>query len=630
MKATGFLSEMDRYLFGHGTHYEIYKKLGSHPVKVGKKTGIYFAVWAPNAKSVSLVGNFNSWDISRHRMTPIPESGIFEIFTDDIELGEIYKYAIRTADDRIIYKADPYANAAEYRPGTASIVTDLTGIRWSDSKWLEKRTKKNPLETPISVYEVHLGSWKKHRDECGSWYFTYKELASEITDYVKEMGYTHVELMGILEHPLDASWGYQVTGYYAPTSRYGTPEDFAYFVNYLHNNGIGVILDWVPAHFPKDAHGLAEFDGKPVYEYADSKKSEQPQWGTIIFDYGRNQVRNFLIANALFWVEQFHIDGLRAGAVDAILYLDYAKKNREHATNIHGGNENLEAIEFLKHLNSIMQSRNPGVLMIAEDGNSWPTATASLKDGGLGFTFKWNTGWTHDVLDYMKYDPYFRQFNHVSMTKNIADTNTEHFMLSISHDDVVRAKGSMYQKMPGDKKSSLSNLRLAYTYLMGQPGKKLLFMGQDFGQDSEWDEEHQLDWFVQYDSQHIQLHNFFRDLQMIYKKYSCMHTDTEPLSGFEWINKDDNKRSIFSFIRTAPKSGTNLLFVLNFTPVAYPKYAVGVPKKGKYTLILDETRGYIDKPSENDILIPEKSLCDNRPYRLSYALPAYGIAIFKY
>lgn len=629
MKATGFLSEMDRYLFGHGTHYEIYKKLGSHPVKIGKKTGIYFAVWAPNAKSVSLVGNFNSWNISKHCMTPIPESGIFEIFTNQIEPGEIYKYAIRTADDRIIYKADPYANAAEYRPGTASIVTDLTGIRWTDSKWLEKRIKRNPLEMPISIYEVHPGSWKKHRDEYGSWYFSYKELASELADYVKEMGYTHVKLMGILEHPLDASWGYQVTGYYAPTSRYGTPEDFAYLVNYLHHNGIGVILDWVPAHFPKDAHGLAEFDGKPVYEYADSKKSEQPQWGTKIFDYGRNQVSNFLIANALFWVEQFHIDGLCSGALDSILYLDYAKKNQEHATNIHGGNENLEAIEFLKHLNSIMQKRNPGILMIAEDAHSWSKTTASVKDGGLGFTLKWNTGWTHDTLDYLKYDPYFRQFNHASMTKNISAQSSEHAMLTISHNDVARKKGSLYQQMPGDKASSLSNLRLAYTYLIGQPGKKLLFMGQDFGQDSEWDEEHQLDWFVQYDSQHISLHNFFRDLQTIYKKYSCMYNDTKPLSGFEWINQDDNKRSIFSFIRTS-KSGTNLLFVLNFTPVAYPKYAVGVPKKGNYTLILDEKRGYIPKPAEDDIYTPQKSLCDNRPYRLNYALPAYGIAIFKY
>ena len=630
MKATGFLSEMDRYLFGHGTHYEIYKKLGSHPTTIGDKTGIYFSVWAPNAKAISLVGNFNNWDIAKHRMTPIPESGIFEIFTDDIEIGEIYKYAIRTADDRIIYKADPYANFAEYRPGTASIVADLSTIRWSDSKWLEKRKGKNPLEAPVSIYEVHPGSWKKHRDEHGSWYFTYRELASELVSYVKEMGYTHVELIGIPEHPLDASWGYQVTGYYAPTSRYGTPEDFAYLINYLHKHGIGVILDWVPAHFPKDAHGLIEFDGKPVYEYADPLKSEQPEWGTRIFDFGRNQVRNFLIANALFWIEQFHVDGLRVDAVASMLYLDYGKHNQAHAFNIYGGNENLEAIELFKHLNSIMKKRNPGVMMIAEESTSWPKVTAPVEAGGLGFTFKWNMGWTNDFLEYMKYDPYFRQFNHNSMVHGITYADKEHFILPISHDEVVHQKGSMYQKMPGDKKSRIANLKLSYAYFMGHPGKKLLFMGQDFGQDSEWDEERQLDWYLQYDSQHRQLHQFFCDLQTIYKKYNCMYMDNRPLSGFQWINCNDNKRSIFSFIRTSPKAGTNLLFILNFTPVAYPQYAVGVPKKGKYSLILDESRGLIAKPEESDIIAAEKQLCDNHPYRLPYALPAYGIAIFKY
>ncbi|MDO5410920.1 MAG: 1,4-alpha-glucan branching protein GlgB [Lachnospiraceae bacterium] len=630
MKATGFLSEMDRYLFGHGTHYEIYKKLGAHPVKTGRKKGIYFAVWAPNAKTVSLVGNFNNWDISKHRMTPIPECGIFEILTNDIEIGEIYKYAIRTVDDRIIYKADPYANFSECRPGTASVVTDLSTISWSDKKWIEKRNKKSPLEMPVSIYEVHPGSWKKHRDEYGSWYFTYKELASELTSYVKEMGYTHVELIGIPEHPLDASWGYQVTGYYAPTSRYGTPEDFAYLVNYLHNNGIGVILDWTPAHFPKDAHGLADFDGQPVYEYADSLKSEHEEWGTKVFDYGRTQVCNFLIANALFWVEQFHIDGLRVDAVSSMLYLDYGRNNKAHAVNINGGNENLEAIELFKHLNSIMKKRNPGVMMIAEESTSWPKVTASPENGGLGFSFKWNMGWMHDYLEYMKYDPYFRQFNHNSMTFGITYADSENFILPISHDEVVHMKGSMYQKMPGDKKSRIANLKLAYTYFIGHPGKKLLFMGQDFGQDSEWDEERQLDWYLQYDPQHKQLQNFVHDLLSVYKKYNCMYSDYCHLSNFKWINADDSKRSIFSFVRRAPKSGTNLLFILNFTPVEYPDYAVGVPKKGKYTLLLDETRGLITKPSEKDIFTSVKEICDNEPYRLEYDLPAYGIAVFKY
>ncbi|MDD7388456.1 MAG: 1,4-alpha-glucan branching protein GlgB [Lachnospiraceae bacterium] len=612
MKATGFLSEMDRYLFGHGTHYEIYKKLGSHSVKIGKKTGIYFAVWAPDAKAVSLVGNFNNWDTSKHRMTPIPECGIFEIFTNDIEIGEIYKYAIRTADDRIIYKADPYANSSECRPGTASVVTDLSSIKWNDKKWLEKRGKKNSLEIPVAIYEVHPGSWKKHRDEHGSWYFTYRELASELTEYVKEMGYTHVELMGIPEHPLDASWGYQVTGYYAPTSRYGTPEDFAYMVNYLHNNGIGVILNWVPGHFPKDAHGLAEFDGKPVYEYADPAKAENSKWGTKVFDFGRNQVCNFLIANALFWVEQFHIDGLHMDSGSAL------------------AGDNQQAAEFFKHLNSMMHKRNPGVIMITGDSETNSNATDTVQNGGLGFDLKWNTKWMNDFLEYMKYDPYFRQFNHNSMISCVKDAEQNQIILPVSHDDVVHQKGSMYQKMPGDKKSRIANLKVAYTYLMGQPGKKLLFMGQDFAQDSEWDEERQLDWYLQYDPQHRQLQQLLHDLLLIYKKYSCLHADNRPYSGFEWINSTDNKRSIFSFIRTAPKSGTNLLFVLNFTPVSYPEYAVGVPKKCKYTLILDETRGLISKPDTTDIITPVKEICDGQSYRLSYSLPAYGIAVFKY
>lgn len=612
MKATGFLSEMDRYLFGHGTHYEIYKKLGSHSVKIGKKTGIYFAVWAPNAKSVSLVGNFNNWDVSKHRMTPIPGCGIFEIFTNDIEIGEIYKYAIRTADDRIIYKADPYANSSECRPGTASVVTDLSNIKWNDARWLEKRSKKDILNSPVSIYEVHPGSWKKHRDEHGSWYFTYRELAGELTEYVKEMGYTHVELMGIAEHPLDASWGYQVTGYYAPTSRYGTPEDFAFLVNHLHNNGIGVILNWVPAHFPRDAHGLAEFDGKPVYEYPDSSRGTNTKWGTKVFDYSKNQVCNFLIANALFWVEQFHVDGLHMDSISSMI------------------DEHPESIEFFKHLNSMMHKRNPGVMTIAGESISRSRVTEPVENGGLGFTFKWSTKWINNFLEYMKYDPYFRQFNHNSITSGITNSDADNIILPVSHDEVVHQKGSMYQKMPGDKKSRIDNLKVAYTYLMGQPGKKLLFMGQDFGQDSEWDEERQLDWYLQYDSRHRELHMLFRDLLSIYKKYSCMHMDNRPFSGFEWINSTDNKRSIFSFIRTAPKSGTNLLFVLNFTPAAYPEYAVGVPKKCKYTLLLDETRGMITKPVESDIITPIKEICDGKSYRLEYSLPAYGIAVFRY
>ena len=474
--ATGIISEMDRYLFGQGTHYEIYEKLGAHPMTLDGKRGVYFAVWAPHAASVSLVGDFNNWEPESHPMTLLETSGIYEIFVPGLKEGNLYKFAIVTQTGKLLFKADPYARSAEFRPGTASAVASDTPYKWSDSAWLQKRRTTNPREAAMSIYEVHLGSWRKKDREEKNGFYTYREAAVELAEYVKDMGYTHVELMGIAEHPFDGSWGYQVTGYYAPTSRYGTPEDFQYFVNYLHKKGIGVILDWVPAHFPRDAHGLADFDGQALYEYADPRKGEHPDWGTKVFDYGKHEVSNFLIANALYWVDKFHVDGLRVDAVASMLYLDYGRKDGEWIANQYGGNQNLEAIEFFRHLNSIMASRGQGAMVIAEESTAWPLVTHDPKDGGLGFTFKWNMGWMHDFLEYMKLDPYFRKFNHNKMTFGLTYFNSENFILVLSHDEVVHLKCSMINKMPGYFPDKFANLKAGYTYMMGHPGKKLLFM----------------------------------------------------------------------------------------------------------------------------------------------------------
>lgn len=627
MELTNFITETDCYLFGNGTHYEIYQKLGAHKMTYKGKEGIYFAVWAPHAKAVSLVGEFNDWNPDKTPMMPISTSGIFEIFTTKVKVGDLYKYAITTQSDDIIFKADPYATYAQLRPETASIVADISNLKWTDKKWIDKRQKTNWTTSPISIYEVHLGSWKHHED--GSWY-TYRELAKELTNYVKEMGYTHVELMGIAEHPFDGSWGYQVTGYYAPTSRYGTPKDFAYLIDQLHKKGIGVILDWVPAHFPKDAHGLADFDGQALYEYADTRKGEHPDWGTKIFDYSKTEVSNFLIANALYWVEKFHIDALRVDAVASMLYLDYGKQDGQWVANKYGGHENLEAIEFLKHLNSVMAERNKGASIIAEESTAWPKVTKSPEDGGLGFQFKWNMGWMHDFLDYVKVDPYFRKYNHNKMTFGMTYATSENFILVLSHDEVVHLKCSMLEKMPGLEGEKFANLKAAYTFFMGHPGKKLLFMGQDFAQRREWSEERELDWGLLEDFKHQDVHNYFKDLLKVYKKFSALYALDYDWDGFEWINCDDGDRSIFSFIRKSTKRGTKLLFVINFTPMERPDYCVGVPKKGKYIRILDTEHGFIDKPAKEETYIAKKEPCDNRDYRIEYPLPAYGAAIFKF
>ena len=574
----GVIGELDRYLFGEGRHYQLYHKLGAHPYTYRGQDGYYFAVWAPHAAAVSLVGDFNAWNPDATPMKPVADSGIYELFVPGLGVGQLYKFAITTHTGTILFKADPYAFSAEYRPGTASVTADIRGFKWNDSKWMESRAGTDPVKAPISIYEVHLGSWKKKNRPEKDGYYTYMEAAHELADYVLEMGYTHVELMGIAEHPYDGSWGYQVTGYFAPTSRYGTPTEFMYFVNYLHKKGIGVILDWVPAHFPKDAHGLADFDGQALYEYADPRKGEHPDWGTKVFDYAKNEVSNFLIANALYWLDEYHIDGLRVDAVASMLYLDYGRQDGQWVPNKYGDNKNLEAIEFFKHLNSVIRGRKDGAIIIAEESTAWPNVTKNPEEDGLGFTFKWNMGWMHDFLEYMKLDPYFRKFNHNKMTFGITYCTSENFILVLSHDEVVHLKCSMINKMPGEYEDKFANLKVGYTFMLGHPGKKLLFMGQDFGQFHEWDEKVSLDWYLTKEPFHADLQNYVKGLLTLYHKYPALYRLDEEYDGFQWINANDGDRSIFSFIRRDETQKKNLLFICNFTPVDRDDYRVGVPR----------------------------------------------------
>ena len=620
-------TELDQYLFGQGTHYDIYRKLGAHPVKDGDEEGVYFAVWAPNAQGVSVIGEFNEWDEQANPMTKAGPIGVFETFVPGAKIGQLYKFFIIGMNGEHIYKADPYANEAELRPGTASRITDIRDFKWKDGTWMKNRQKFDETKNAMSIYEVHPGSWMKHpateEDEKG--FYNYRELAVKLAQYVKDMGYTHVELMGIAEHPFDGSWGYQVTGYYAPTSRYGTPQDFKYLVDYLHRQKIGVILDWVPAHFPKDAHGLANFDGTAVYEHADPRQGEHPDWGTKIYNYGRPEVKNFLIANALFWIEECHVDGLRVDAVASMLYLDYGKNDGQWVANKYGGNQNLEAIEFFKHLNTVVLGRNHGTVMIAEESTAWPKVTGKAEDDGLGFSLKWTMGWMNDFLEYMKLDPYFRKFNHNKMTFSMTYAYSEKYVLVISHDEVVHLKKSMLEKMPGELDDKFKNLKAAYTFMFCHPGKKLLFMGQEFGQLREWSEERELDWFLLGEEKHRDLKDFVKALLKMYRKYPALYgMDTDP-SGFEWINADDGDRSIYSFVRKSPTGRNNLLVICNFTPMDRPDYRVGVPKKKQYTQLLDENGMTAKK-----VFKAEKQECDNRPFSFAYPLPAYGVAIFQY
>ncbi len=628
------ITEMDRYLFGQGTHYEIYKLMGAHPTKQKGKDGVYFAVWAPRAQEVAVVGDFNGWDPNENIMKCDNDMGIYQLFIPGVKSGDLYKFCITSPSGELLYKADPYANYAEKRPGNASRVYDITNFKWNDSVWMKNRQNYDVNKNAMSIYEVHPGSWRKHpqneHDEDG--FYNYRELAHSLAEYVKDMGYTHVELMGIAEHPFDGSWGYQVTGYYAPTSRYGTPDDFQYFVNYMHKNKIGVILDWVPAHFPKDAHGLADFDGTPTYEYADPRKGEHPDWGTKVFDYEKNEVKNFLIANALFWMEQYHIDGLRVDAVASMLYLDYGRENGQWVPNKYGENKNLEAIEFFKHLNTVVLGRNKGTVMIAEESTAWPKVTAHPEEGGLGFSLKWNMGWMHDFLEYMKLDPYFRQYNHHKMTFSLTYAYSENYVLVLSHDEVVHLKCSMINKMPGLGQDKIENLKVGYSYMLGHPGKKLLFMGQEFGQYREWSEARELDWYLTAESSHRELRDYVKELLKMYKKYPALYATDHTEGAFEWINADDACRSIYSFIRKSPTGRNNLLFVINCTPVAREDYRVGVPKKKQYRLVLNSKDPKFggDVPVEKTVYMAQKKECDGREFSFAYPLPAYGVAVFTY
>ena len=619
-----FLTDTDKYLFGKGTHYEIYEKLGAHITEADGRKGVYFAVWAPNAAGICVVGDFNNWCGDNYEMRRHDDSGIFELFTENAHEGSLYKYLIYTKDGRMLYKADPYATYSQRRPDNASIVYDINRYQWNDGQWLAEEEKVAPTKKPMAIYEVHLGSWKKKDDGTPEGFLNYRESAVQLVDYMKYMGYTHIELMGIAEHPFNGSWGYQVTGYFAPTSRYGTPEDFMYFVDYLHQNGIGVILDWVPAHFPKDEHGLANFDGTPTYEYADSRKGEHPDWGTKIFDYGRTQVISFLISNALYWVEKFHVDGLRVDAVASMLYLDYGRNQGQWVPNKYGGNGNLEAMDFFRHLNSVMRSRNPRAITIAEESTAWPGITASEEEGGLGFTFKWNMGWMHDFLEYMKLDPYFRSNNHNKMTFAMTYAYSENFILVLSHDEVVHLKCSMINKMPGEYEDKFANLKVGYTFMMGHPGKKLLFMGQDFGQWAEWSEAKSLDWHLTNENMHRDLQKYVKSLLSIYNRYkACYELDQDP-EGFEWMDPDDYTRSIYSFVRKTMDGRDSILYVCNFTPVARPDFRVGVPCPGRYTLLLNE------KCEEGTEYIAEKIPTDRMEYSIPLPLAPYGTAIIKF
>ena len=634
MPDTRFITEFDQYLFGQGTHYDLYNKLGAHPMTVDEEEGVYFAVWAPNAEEVSIVGDFNEWDENATPMERLEPLGIYEIFLSGIQVGDIYKYCITTKSGDRILKADPYGFQAELRPNNASIVTDISDFKWHDSRWMKKREKFDAKKNPMFVYEVHPGSWKKHEqtEEDVDGFYNYRELAHELVTYVKDMGYTHVELMGIAEHPFDGSWGYQVTNYFAPTSRHGSPEDFQYFMDYMHEHNIGVILDWVPAHFPRDAFGLAEFDGTCLYEYADPRKGEHPDWGTKVFDYGKTEVCNFLICNALFWLEKYHVDGLRVDAVASMLYLDYGREDGQWVPNIYGGNENLEAIEFFKHLNTIVKKRNPGIVMIAEESTAWPKVTDQAEYGGLDFSLKWNMGWMHDFLEYMKLDPYFRKYNHTKMNFAMVYAYSENYMLVLSHDEVVHLKCSMIEKMPGSYGDKFKNLMAGYAFMTGHPGKKLLFMGQDFGQHREWSEKRELDWFLLDKEPNKNLKLFMKELLHLYKNNKCLYEyDCFP-EGFEWINADDGDRSIFSFVRHSASGKSNMLFVINFTPVERPDYRVGTTCRRKHTLVLNSDAKKFGgegrrRPKEYK---PVKKECDGRKYSISYKLPAYGVAIFKF
>lgn len=578
------ITKQDTEKFNAGIHYSIYDKLGAHPIKLNGVEGVLFAVWAPNALRVSVVGDFNGWDGRIYQMRRLWDSGIFEIFIPGVKEGDCYKYEIKAKSGLTFMKADPYAFGQQLRPESASVVRAIDGFAWEDETWMKNRAKVQSEDSPINVYEIYLGSFAK--PENGREYYNYRELAPKIIEYVKKMGYTHIELMPVMEHPLDASWGYQVIGYYAPTSRYGTAKDFMFFMNEMHKAGIGVILDWVPAHFPRDTHGLSGFDGTCLYEHQDPRQGCHPHWGTLIYNYGRPEVTNYLIANALYWVEQYHADGIRFDAVASMLYLDYGKNDGEWVANMYGGNENLEAIEMIKHLNSVMKKRNPGVLTIAEESTAFPKITGDLKDGGLGFDLKWNMGFMNDYLDYIKYDPYFRSHHHGELTFSMIYAYSEKFMLVFSHDEVVHGKATMVGKMPGERADKLAALRLTYGYMMTHPGKKALFMGQDFAEFDEWNENRRLQWELLQYPEHAGVAELVKDLNHLYQTYPALYSLDDSPEGFEWINNISADDCYLSFLRKSEEPEDTLLVVANFSGVAR-EITTGVPFEGKYKEILN-------------------------------------------
>ncbi len=584
------MTDFDCYIFGEGKNYKIYEKFGAHVESINGVTGTRFAVWAPDARSVSVVGSFNMWDGRLHTMRLLGPTGVYELFIPGVAEGGIYKYQITTRSGELVYKTDPYGNYAELRPGNASVVTSLEGYEWNDASYMKEHKKKTRdvrERNPMNIYEVHLGSWKKRIEDDDNGFYSYPELAQMLGDYLVEMEYTHVELMGIAEYPFDGSWGYQVGCYYAPTSRYGTPKDFMYFVDEMHRRGIEVILDWVPAHFPKDAHCLGNFDGKAVYEHPDRRRGEHPDWGTYIFDYGRKEVQNFLVANALFWIEKFHIDGLRVDAVASMLYLDYGKQDGDWLPNKDGGNEHYEAVEFLRHLNRVVEKDHPGAYIIAEESTAWPGVTSDTEKGGLGFSFKWNMGWMNDFLEYMKLDPYFKQFHHDQLCFSLSYHLSEKYILVLSHDEVVHGKCSLLNKMPGLTGDKYAALKAAFGFMYGHPGKKLLFMGQEFAQQREWSEKRSLDWYLMDEAPHRQIHQFIHDFNHLYKEYGALWYNDSDVMGFEWMDCARPETSTVAFVRRGKTKTKQLMFILNFTPVEHAKYSVKAPCKGKFTEILN-------------------------------------------
>ena len=623
------VSDYDKYLFGAGNHYEIYNKLGANICEINGTEGVSFAVWAPNAKSVSVIGSFNYWDGRSAQMRMLGNSGIWEIFIPGAAEFDRYKFRIKDRNNNVTDKSDPYGFYMEKRPQNASIVYDLGVYRWKDAKWIKQRETSDPYRSPMNIYEVQLGSWMRVPEEENR-FLTYRELADKLVKYVKKMGYTHIELLPVSEYPFDGSWGYQVTGYYAPTSRYGEPDDFRYFVDCCHQKGIGVIVDWVPGHFPKDANGLARFDGTALYEHEDWRKGEHKEWGTYVFNYGRKEVSNFLIANALFWIKEYHIDGIRVDAVASMLYLDYFRNEGEWIPNKYGGRENLEAVEFLKHMNSVIKGAYEGVLTFAEESTEWEGVTKGADRNGLGFSFKWNMGWMNDFLEYMKKDPIYRKYHHNNLTFGITYAYSENFVLVLSHDEVVHMKGSMIGKMPGDIWQKFANLRAAYGFMYAYPGKKLLFMGNDIGQYSEWNEAKSIDWHVLENDFNCKLNLFLQDLFKLYKKEPAFwERDTYP-EGFDWIECDDAENSVVSFVRHGANVEDLIVIICNFTPKTVEGYDVGVPYEGYYKEILNSDdekyggSGVINKKAVRS----KKEHCNRCANKITINLPPLATSVF--